>query len=70
MYVGILPVYDCAPLLGTYEVQKKVSDLERLESQTVLDSSNGCWELNLGPLEEQLVVLTTKPPFYPHNCFC
>jgi hypothetical protein len=22
----------------------------------------GYWELNLGPLEEQLVLLTTKPP--------
>ena len=22
----------------------------------------GCWELNLGPLEEQLVFLTVEPP--------
>lgn len=25
----------------------------------------GCWELNLGPLEEQPVVLTAEPPLQP-----
>jgi hypothetical protein len=27
----------------------------------------GCWELNSGPLEEQLVLLTAEPSLYPHN---
>ena len=26
----------------------------------------GCWELNLGPLEEPLVLLTTEPSLQPH----
>jgi hypothetical protein len=25
----------------------------------------GCWELNSGPLEEQLMLLTTKPSLQP-----
>jgi hypothetical protein len=25
----------------------------------------GCWDLNLGPLEEQLVLLSTKPSHQP-----
>jgi hypothetical protein len=27
----------------------------------------GCWDLNSGPLEEQLVLLTTEPSLQPHN---
>jgi hypothetical protein len=27
----------------------------------------GCWELNLGPLEEQSVLLNTEPPLQPHT---
>jgi hypothetical protein len=27
------------------------------------DPPRGCWELNSGPPEEQLVLLTTKPSF-------
>jgi hypothetical protein len=26
----------------------------------------GCWDLNLGPLEEQLVLLTAEPSLKPH----
>jgi hypothetical protein len=29
----------------------------------------GCWELNLGPLEEQSVILTTEPSLQPYNFF-
>ena len=25
----------------------------------------GCWELNLGPLQEQQMLLTAKPAFFP-----
>lgn len=28
------------------------------------------WESNLGPLKEQLVLLTTKPSLYPPNTYC
>lgn len=28
------------------------------------ESSYGCWELNAGPLQEQLVLLTTEPVSY------
>ena len=27
----------------------------------------GCWELNLGPLEEQSVLLNTEPSLQPHS---
>lgn len=36
---------------------------------TVRDNSElpcGCWELNSGPLEEQPVLLTAKPPLQTH----
>ena len=29
----------------------------------------GCWELNLGPLEEQSVLLTTEPSLQPRDRF-
>ena len=29
-----------------------------------------CWELNLGPLEEQSVFLTTKQPYHPQEQPC
>lgn len=29
------------------------------------EAPRGCWELNLGPLQEQGVLLTTKPPLLP-----
>jgi hypothetical protein len=28
----------------------------------------GCWELSLGPLEEQPVILTTEPSLHPNLC--
>ena len=28
----------------------------------------GCWDLNSGPWEEQLVLLTTEPPHQPESC--
>jgi hypothetical protein len=28
----------------------------------------GCWELNSGALEEQLVLLTAEPSLQPHSC--
>ena len=52
MYNGVLPVYQC-----------EVS--EALELELLTDSCKlpcRCWELNPGPLEEQLVLLTTEPP--------
>jgi hypothetical protein len=29
----------------------------------------GCWELNLGPLEEQSVLLTAEPSLQPPNFY-
>jgi hypothetical protein len=31
--------------------------------------SCGCWESNPGPLEEELVLLTTEPSLQPCYCF-
>lgn len=31
------------------------------------ESPGGCWELNLGPLEELPVLLTVEPPLQPHQ---
>jgi hypothetical protein len=28
----------------------------------------GCWDLNLGPLEEQSVLLTAEPSHQPQSC--
>ncbi|KAM7328484.1 hypothetical protein ACRRTK_012576 [Alexandromys fortis] len=39
----------------------KVSDSLELELQTVVSCHVGAWELNLGPLGEQSVLLTTEP---------
>jgi hypothetical protein len=30
----------------------------------------GCWDLNLGPLEEQSVLLTAEPSHQPYTLFC
>jgi hypothetical protein len=45
--------------------QKRTSDL-------IMDGCEppcGCWDLNLGPSEEQLVLLTTEPSLQPTKCF-
>lgn len=34
-----------------------------LELETAVSFQGGCWELNLGPLEEQLALLTTTENF-------
>jgi hypothetical protein len=43
--------------------QKTASDL--IVATMVCEPPCGCWELNSGPLEEQLVLLTTKPSLQP-----
>ena len=42
--------------------------LQKMESDLVMDGCEppcGCWELNLGPLEEQSVLLTAEPSLQP-----
>ncbi|MCP6508446.1 hypothetical protein NL478_27155, partial [Klebsiella pneumoniae] len=41
--------------------------LELKLQTTVSHHVGGCWELNPGPLQEQLVLLTTEPPLKPYT---
>jgi hypothetical protein len=41
-------------------------DSLELELEMVGKSSHGCWELELGPLQDQ-VLLTAKPPLQPYK---
>jgi hypothetical protein len=50
MYMSALSA--CTP-----ECQKRASD----HTRDGYESPCGCWRLNSGPLEEQTVLLTTKP---------
>jgi hypothetical protein len=43
----------------------RVSDALGLELQTGVSCTCGCRELNLGPLEEQTVLLTAEPSLQP-----
>lgn len=58
-------IYVRAPFayLVPSEVQSKLSDLLKLELQTVVSHHVGARQgaLNWGPLEEQLVLLNAKP---------
>lgn len=51
--------------------QKRALDLQELEFQMIARPS-GCWESNLERLEEQLMLLVTKPSLQPytHVCTC
>jgi hypothetical protein len=40
--------------------QKRASDPLQLELKVVVSHRHGCCELNLGPLQEQHVLLTTE----------
>ena len=62
---------------SAHRVQKRALDLLELELQAVV--SHIVWELepNLGPMQEQLVLLTTEPSFqclnsdiYVYICLC
>ena len=46
---------------------KRASDPNRDGSEPPCgcEPPRGCWELNSGPLEEQLVLLTTEPSLQP-----
>ena len=60
MYVWLcLSVYiSCIP--GAYRNQKKVLDPSGTGITNSCELPWGCWELKLGPLEEQPVFLTTE----------
>lgn len=53
MYVdiGVLPAH--------------ASVCQMCELQMVVSHPVGCWELNLGPLEEQSALVTSKPSLQP-----
>ena len=52
MYVGTLSLSSDTPEEGITDASEPTC---------------GCWELNLGPLEEQPVLLTTEPPLQPQH---
>jgi hypothetical protein len=54
----------CPCITCVSERQKKVLDPLKLELH-VCELPCGCWELNLDPLEEQPVFLTTEPTLWP-----
>jgi hypothetical protein len=58
---SILPASMCVP--GTCGSQKKVIQLPRPGVTEGCNPPCGSWELNPGPLEEQLVLFTAKPSF-------
>jgi hypothetical protein len=47
----------------------RVSDLMKLESQIVVGYHVWCWELNLGPLEDQPMLLTSESALQPPKMF-
>ena len=49
-------MYDCS-VIGIYACQKRHSDGPFIDGH---DPPCSCWELNLGPLEEQSLFLATK----------
>ena len=55
----------CALLFCLKVCLYKVSNSLELELQTAVICQGGCWEMNLGPLEEQPILLTTKPLLQP-----
>ena len=49
-----------------------MSSHQKRESNLIIDGYElqyGCWELNSGPLEEQLVLLTSVPSLQPPNLY-
>jgi hypothetical protein len=57
-------MYMSTPLLSL-DTQKRASD----PITNGCEPPCGCWELNSGPLEEQLVLLTTEPCLQPRSFF-
>lgn len=45
--------------------QKRALGPLGLELQMLVELTCRCWDLNLGPLEEQLVLLTVEPSLAP-----
>lgn len=54
--------------MGTFVCMQ--SALQKRASDSVIELPNGCWELNVGPLQEQpVVLLSPEPCLQPQNCF-
>lgn len=61
MWVFFLHVYMCIMCLcSAHGIQKMVSDPLALEAQ-MCEPPCGRWELNLGPQQEQQMLLTAEP---------
>ena len=71
MYGCFVCMHVCAPyvcLLPEYTIEGIKSPRMRVTDSYELPCK--CWQLNLGPLEEQPVLLTTEPSFSPFSlCF-
>lgn len=66
MGVFCMHVYMCFTCTsGAYGGQKRVSDFLELEIYMVVKPPCGCWDLNSGSLEKQLMCLTAEPSLYP-----
>jgi hypothetical protein len=62
MHVNALPAYISAPhACSAQGGHQRVLDSLKVELKNTCKPNFGCWELNLGPLPEQQVLLTAKP---------
>jgi hypothetical protein len=47
-------------IAGSLEARRRLLDLLELKFQVAVVRLSECWEINLGPLEEHPMLLTTK----------
>lgn len=57
-----LCAYECSPIRG----QERVLDPLKLGDRSLWVTQHGCWKPNLGPPQEQQVLLTTEPSLQHH----
>ena len=68
MYMGVLLTCMCTMYMsGAHQGQKRVLTHPKTGVTAGCEPTRGCWELNLGLLEEQPVLLIAKPSPAP-NC--
>ena len=63
MRVCYVCMFVCIYMLCLDTYQKRASD----PITNGCEPPYGCWKLNLGPLEEQSVLLNTEPPCQPSS---
>ena len=70
MCMGVLPACMSVNHLHAWDPRRPEDDIRSPETGVIGGCKllpYGCWELNLGPLEEQTVLLTTKLALQPHH---